>query len=154
MPVLKEISRLPNVRIMVQSDVSPRLGDVPFEWLPWSVEDELPDLQRFDVGIMPLEDDKWSRGKCSMKALLYMAIGIPAVCSPVGMNSSLIQHGKNGMLADSPDEWVGVIKRLSENPTLRGEIGRAGRLTVEQEYSDRVCAQKFAKVLRAAAANR
>ena len=84
---------------------------------------------------MPLPDDQWSKGKCGLKALQYMALGIPTICSPVGVNSTIIRDGKNGFLADGKEEWIEKLKRLLHSFELRKKLGLAGRETVEESYS-------------------
>jgi glycosyltransferase involved in cell wall biosynthesis len=103
--------------------------------IAWSAERELEELAEIDIGIMPLPDDEWSKGKCGFKGLLYMSLGIPAVLSPVGVNTTIITHGENGFLAGSTGEWVDVLSMLVENASLRKSIGLQGRKTVEEKYS-------------------
>ena len=119
--------------------------------IPWRAETEVEDLLPFDVGLMPLPDDEWSRGKCGLKALQYMALGIPPVVSPVGVNAHIVQHGVNGLHARDDDEWVDRIATLLVDPGLRARLGAAARRTVEEQYSARVQAPRMARVLREAA---
>jgi glycosyltransferase involved in cell wall biosynthesis len=119
--------------------------------VPWRAETEVPDLSAIDVGLMPLPDDEWSRGKCGLKALQYMALGIPPVVSPVGVNSAIVQDGVNGFHARTDEEWVDRIALLLRDPELRRRLGAAARLTVEATYSARVQAPRMAAVLRQAA---
>jgi glycosyltransferase involved in cell wall biosynthesis len=118
--------------------------------LPWRAESEVEDLSALDVGLMPLHDDAWSRGKCSMKALQYMALGIPPVVTPVGANAVVVRDGVNGFHARNDDEWVDRIVTLLRDPTLRARMGAAARQTVEERYSARVQAPRMARVLREA----
>jgi glycosyltransferase involved in cell wall biosynthesis len=118
--------------------------------LPWRAETEVEDLQDLDVGIMPLPDDPWTRGKCGLKALQYMALAIPAVVSPVGVNTEIVRHGHNGFLASTPDEWVESIAQTLADAELRSRLGREARRTVEERYSARVHATRLAKILREA----
>ena len=97
---------------------------------------------------MPLEDDEWSRGKCGLKALQYMAVGIPVVASPVGVNKEIIQDGINGYLAETSQEWEDKLKLLLEGEERRREIGLKGRETVEKHYSLKVNAPHLIKVLK------
>jgi glycosyltransferase involved in cell wall biosynthesis len=103
---------------------------------------------------MPLPDDEWARGKCGCKALQYMALGIATVCSPVGVNTKIIQDGENGLLATTEDQWIERLSRLLHSPSLRERLGKAGRATVEAEYSMSMHAprvhQIFESVLRSA----
>jgi glycosyltransferase involved in cell wall biosynthesis len=103
--------------------------------IKWCKETELSELSRFDVGIMPLPDDQWSRGKCGLKGLQYMALEIPAIMSPVGMNTEIISDGVNGFLAGSDEEWVKKLSFLIDSKPLREKIGRKGRETVVARYS-------------------
>jgi glycosyltransferase involved in cell wall biosynthesis len=119
--------------------------------VPWRAETEVPALSAIDVGLMPLPDDEWSRGKCGLKALQYMALGIPPVVSPVGVNSAIVQDGINGFHACTDEEWVDRIALLLRDPELRRRLGAAARLTVETTYSARVQAPRMAAVLRQAA---
>jgi glycosyltransferase involved in cell wall biosynthesis len=105
------------------------------EGLPWIKETEVQDLSEFDIGIMPLPDTEWAKGKCGLKGLQYMALGVPTIMSPVGVNSEIIQDGENGFLADSDEEWVNKLSLLIESFELRKKIGDAGRKTVEEKYS-------------------
>ncbi len=117
---------------------------------PWRAENEVEDLQELDVGIMPLPDDPWTRGKCGLKALQYMALGIPPVVSPVGVNTEIVRHGQNGFLASTPEEWVERLAGVLADEELRGRLGREARITVEERYSARVHAPRLAKILREA----
>jgi len=112
-----------------------RLGKVPYRFVPWSAESEVAETSEFDIGLMPLPDDNMTRGKCGCKALQYMSLGIPAVCSPVGVNCDIIQHGANGFLPKTPEEWQTILQCLVDDPALRAFIGRAGRQTAESRYS-------------------
>jgi glycosyltransferase involved in cell wall biosynthesis len=103
--------------------------------VPWRKDTELDDLRAMDIGIMPLPDDEWARGKCGLKGLQYMALGIPPLMSPVGVNTEIIQHGVNGFLPRTDDEWVELISRLVEDADLRARLGAAARRTVEERYS-------------------
>lgn len=103
--------------------------------IAWSAADELAQLHRMDIGIMPLPDDEWTKGKCGLKGLQYMAAGLPAVMSAVGVNTEIIQDGQNGHLAATPDEWIAKLSALIESPELRQRLGTAARTTVEERYS-------------------
>lgn len=101
----------------------------------WNRETELKDLSEIDIGIMPLPDDEWSKGKCGLKGLQYMALEIPTIMSPVGVNTEIIMEGKNGYLAETEAEWVDKISMLVEDANLRLLIGKAARQTVIENYS-------------------
>jgi glycosyltransferase involved in cell wall biosynthesis len=110
------------------------------------------DLDELDIGIMPLPDDPWTRGKCGCKALQYMGLGIPAVCSPVGANKDIIEHGRNGLLATSEEDWVDTLTELLRSPDLRDRLGQAGRATVETGYSAEGQAPRMAALIRSVVA--
>lgn len=103
--------------------------------VPWTSEDEIWQLSEIDIGLMPLPDDEWTKGKCGLKGLTYMALGIPTIMSPVGVNSEIIQNGVNGFLANHTTDWVQKISVLIENENLRKEIGEKGKETVYEKYS-------------------
>jgi len=147
-PVLRKVLEHRDVELRVISDREPTLPGIPYVWLPWSPETEVDELSNFDIGIMPMPDDQWARGKCALKALQYMSMGIPAVCSAVGTNREVIRHGENGLLASSSEEWITCLNDLIDNPALRQELGRLGRSTVEMEYSVNRCADLFAGVIQ------
>ena len=147
-PVLQKFVERRDVEIRVISDREPRLPGVPYVWRRWSAETETADLGDIDIGLMPMPDDQWSRGKCSMKALQYMALGIPPLCSAIGANCEVIEHGKNGFLATTPEDWVHCFEALADDPALRIRMGEQARKTVEDRYSMRRCAELFAGVVR------
>jgi glycosyltransferase involved in cell wall biosynthesis len=103
--------------------------------IPWTIEREVEELKDIHIGIMPLPDDEWSKGKCGFKALQYMAMEIPPVISPVGVNTEIVQDGVNGFLASNTDEWVERISYLIDNPQARIEMGKKARQTVIDKYS-------------------
>lgn len=125
----------PEAVLKVVSNAAPGITDVPCEYKMWSAEDESADLASFDIGLMPLVDDIWTRGKGGYKLLQYMAAGVASVASPVGINTEIIRHGTNGLLAPDIERWSDAISMLMADPALRERIGRSGRLTVEEDYS-------------------
>src|SRR6266540_746309 len=146
-PVLRKLLRRRDVEIHVQSNRRPVLSGVPVVWQPWAPQTEVQEICRYDIGIKPMPDTPWSRGKCPMKELQYMALGIPAVCSAVGASVEVIQDGENGFLAASDEQWLEHLIRLTDDPALRQQIGLAGRRTVEERYSTKVCASRFAEAV-------
>lgn len=116
------------------------LPGVQVEVVPWSETSEVASISACDVGIMPLLDSHWERGKCGYKLIQYMACGLPVVASPVGVNGEIVLGGKNGFLADAGSEWVETLGKLLSDAALRQQMGRAGRQRVEAEY----CIQKTA----------
>lgn len=150
-PLLARISAA-GFTLRIVSDRRPTSFPFPFEWRAWSAETEVDELRDFDVGIMPLPDTEWAKGKCAMKILQYMGAGVPAVGSAVGGNLEVVQDGENGLLARSVDEWIDKIVRVGRDPELALRLGGAGRRTVLARYSSSVCADQFAEVLRRVAA--
>lgn len=117
----------------------------------WSEERETALLARFDVGIMPLLDGPWERGKCGYKLIQYMAAGLPVVASPVGVNTTLVREGENGFLAADPAQWARAFARLAADPGLRARMGAAGRRLVEERYCLQAVAPLLAETLMGAA---
>lgn len=151
---LRRLAERERFRLRVIGAPDFKIDGVDVEAMPWRSETEVEDMRPFDVGIMPLPDDQWSRGKCGLKALQYMALGVPTVCSPVGVNSEIIGDGENGLLASTDDEWIEKLSGLLRSKPERARLGRAGRETVEARYSAAVQAPRvydvFASVVREA----
>jgi len=133
--------------------VTPGLRSWPFpcEEREWEEGREAADIAGFDIGIMPLVDEPWSRGKCGFKLVQYLACGRPAVASPVGVNPAIVIDGETGLLAASEDEWVAAVDRLVADAPLRARLGAAGRAHVEAHYALQRTAPLVADVLRRAA---
>lgn len=148
--VLQELARTEKFRLRVIGAAEYDLAGVEVDAVPWRSETEIGDLAKIDIGLMPLPNDNWSKGKCGLKALQYMALGIPTICSPVGVNSTIIEDGRNGFLADGKAEWIEKIKLLMNSPELRRAVGLAGRDTVEREYSAKVIAPRVLEIFRSA----
>jgi glycosyltransferase involved in cell wall biosynthesis len=136
-PILQEIRASASFRFKVIGADQFAIPGIDVESVPWRVATETTDIQSIDIGVMPLPDDQWSRGKCGLKALQYMALGIPVVASPVGVNSTIIDDGRNGFLASDPAEWSAKVRRLLEDADLRRRFAAEGRRTVEEYYSAR-----------------
>lgn len=146
-PALRELRRRIDFELHVMGGQLSMPG-VDVVCAPWRRETEIAGLRAFDVGLMPLLDDEWSRGKCGLKALQYMALGIPPVVSPVGVNTRIVSDGINGFHAQSDAEWVDRIERLLRDAELRMRLGREARQTVVERFSARVQAPRMAEVLR------
>lgn len=149
--VLPRLARRFRFRFLAVGAREFEVDGVDIEVRPWRLETELQDLGQLDIGVMPLPDAPWERGKCGLKALQYMALGVPAVVSPVGVNRSIIAHGRNGLLADTEEDWERELGRLLADESLRRRLGHGGRLTVERDFSARVHAPRVASILRGAA---
>jgi glycosyltransferase involved in cell wall biosynthesis len=132
---LKKLAERESFQLRVIGTPSYQCPPIDVEAMPWRADTELRDLSAIDIGVMPLPDDKWSKGKCGLKALQFMALGIPTICSPVGVNTDIIQDDQNGFLASTEDEWVEKLSRLLRSRELRQRLGQAGRATIEQKYS-------------------
>lgn len=122
--------------------------------VPWSMANEVTLFNSCDVGVYPLEDDDWARGKCGFKAIQFMACGVPVVAAAVGVNREIIKDGENGFLASTPSEWAEKLERLLTDAALRERFAREGRNTIEQRYSLHVTAPRLADILRAAVEGR
>lgn len=146
---LQRLAKEERFRLRVIGTPNYELEGVEVEAMPWRSQTELEDLQRIDIGVMPLPNDSWSKGKCGLKALQYMALGIPTICSPVGVNTDIIQDGENGLIAGTEDEWVEKLKQLLHSAPLRERLGMAGRATVEAEYSAKVQAPRVYQIFEA-----
>lgn len=156
-PALQQIAQKREIILRVVGGKDYHCPGVKVECLPWTLEGEVELIRSFDIGVMPLIDDAWSRGKCGLKLLQYMAAGVPAIASPVGVNSEIIQDGINGYLADGTGQWVEVLERIIANPAAKHKVIITGgiikseriistpadhvdmikkaRITVEEKYS-------------------
>ncbi len=135
-PVLEEVGqRCPGVRLKLVCDRFLDLRHLPVISCPWTEAGEAADLASADVGISWVPDDDWSRGKCGLKVLQYLAAGLPVVANPVGVQAELVRHGETGFLAETPGDWVTAVGRLARDPELRRRMGTAGRRLVAEKYS-------------------
>ncbi|HQY17353.1 MAG TPA: glycosyltransferase family 4 protein [Ferruginibacter sp.] len=132
--ILKELKQLHEFALVVISDKKPEL-DIDFVFVPWNTQTEIESLQHFDIGIMPLVKDRWSEGKCGFKIIQYMATGIPAVASPTGANTSIIDNGINGFICNSKEEWIRSLSMLLNDKAKREEMGFLARNKIEAHYS-------------------
>ncbi len=146
---LGEAARRHPFRLHVIADAVPQIPQVEVVPIPWSEATEEGELRRLDVGLMPLPDDPWTRGKCAYKLLQYMAAGVPWVASPVGMNRELAEADGGGLLA-TDTTFAETLADLLESPERRAALGRRGRLMVERHYSRPVAARLLAEALREA----
>jgi glycosyltransferase involved in cell wall biosynthesis len=114
----------------------------------WSSDEEVADLQSFDIGLMPLMDDPWSWGKCGFKIIQYQGVGVPVVCTPVGINRDLVKDGVNGFWATTPEDWKEKLSILIKDHTLRERMGREGRKRVLEGYTIQACAPQLLSILK------
>lgn len=150
-PALKALGSRNDVKLLLIGAGPITISGVAAEFHPWSEATEVDLLRHCDVGIMPLPDAPWERGKCGFKLIQYMACGLPVVASPVGINCRLVSSGENGFLASIPSEWEGVLNLLRGNFSFRQRMGAVGRTKVEREYSLQVHAPRLVQFFRSAA---
>ena len=148
--VFLRLAKFQNFKLRVIGVPDYRMSGINVEARPWKSETEVADLRGIDIGIMPMPEDDWTRGKCGMKALQFMALGIPTVCAPVGVNSTILRQNENGLLAANDDEWVDSLSRLLNSAELRERLGKEGRATIEANYSKSVHVPRVFRILEAA----
>lgn len=135
-PVFRQLKQeFPQFTLKVVSNNFIDIHGVPITKELWSLEGEAASLASFDIGLMPLDDTVWARGKCGYKILQYFGAGVPAIASPVGINTEFIQHGENGFLASNEHEWLCSLRELLSNPQARKQMGLAGRRLLEDRFS-------------------
>lgn len=145
---LKEVLKKYAARlVLVGSGIKDPLPGIDKEIQPWNEAGEVRQIQSFDVGIMPVPDQPFERGKCGYKLIQYMACGLPVIASPVGVNANIVEPGKTGFLASSNADWVQALVRFFEDPGMRADFGRAGRKKVEREYSLQITAPRLLEIL-------
>jgi glycosyltransferase involved in cell wall biosynthesis len=140
-----------DVRVLIVSDRRPdgwKFDDKRFTFREWSEITEVSDLQDMDVGLMPLQSSAWTRGKCSFKMLQYLAVGIPVVVTPVGMNKEVLSGADVGFAASDENGWLSALAALCDDETLRRRMGNSGRQLVEKVYSTKIVGGEFASILR------
>ncbi|MEO8180403.1 MAG: glycosyltransferase family 4 protein [Deltaproteobacteria bacterium] len=149
-PLARVLQRFPKAKLRVVSDACPifrSLAREQLEFLPWSTSIEVAAIGGMTVGLMPLEDSAWSRGKCSFKMLQYLSAGVPAVVSPVGMNREVAALGSFAALASSNDEWYGQVAAWLADPEAAAELGRSARAAIESHFSVTAIAPRLARLL-------
>ncbi len=147
-PVFERLAqKFPQVRLKIVSNDFYESPHLPTIKKVWKLEEENEDLVSFDIGLMPLGEDLWSKGKCGLKIIQYLSVGIPVVCTPVGINSDIVKDGENGFWATTAQAWIDRLSTLVEDPALRGQMGRKGVETVEEGYSLKVTSVKFFRVI-------
>jgi glycosyltransferase involved in cell wall biosynthesis len=147
-PLLEKlVQTIPKLRLKLICDRFPRFQHLPVIPTPWSEATEAAELASGDVGISWIPDDFWSRGKCGLKVLQYMAAGLPVVANPVGVHTEMIRHGETGFLADTPAEWTAALRALVADAALRQQMGHAGRRRMEALYGIQTGADAWLKVL-------
>jgi glycosyltransferase involved in cell wall biosynthesis len=144
------LEQVPGARIRIVSDSNPSFREIPrdrIEFVRWSQKNEVQAIQGMAIGIMPLEDSLWARGKCSYKMLTYMACGLPVVVSPVGTNAEILSYGVVGFGPRSAGEWISMLSFLCEDMSERIRLGEFGRQVVLERYSANKVTKMLAKFL-------
>ncbi len=152
--VLRAVAKIRRFRLEVIGAPDYRLEGVEVSSRRWSSATEIPDLHGFDIGIMPLPNDSWTKLRSHLKVRQYMGAGLPSVVSPVGVNAQLVRDGVNGFLADSPRDWVEKLVRLIDDPELRFNMGGRARRTIEEHYAAERWAPRVFDILRDAVGRR
>jgi glycosyltransferase involved in cell wall biosynthesis len=147
-PALTEMVVLRGIRIVAVGADPEQMKGMPVEVKPWSEETEVADIQEFDIGIMPLPDEPFERGKCGYKLIQYMACGKPVVASPVGVNRVIVRDNIEGLLPVAFSEWGEALGKLCDDPSLRTRFGAAGRKRIEENYSLQTSAPRLEELLR------
>lgn len=140
--------KYPHVDLKIVCDIFFDCNSIRVVKKDWKAEEEVLDLQSFDIGLMPLVDDPWSWGKCGLKIIQYQGVGVPVVCTPVGINRDLVADGVNGFYAMTPEEWEEKLSQLIENAALRERMGQEGRKRVLKGYTLQACAPKLFSILQ------
>lgn len=148
--VLGKLQKKYGIGIKVIGDKDFQIPDVETEAQNWKLDTEVEDLQKIDIGLYPLPDEEWVLGKSGLKALQYMAVGIPVVCTAIGEAARFIQDNVNGFLAENKEDWLNKISLLIENPELRRRLGAAARKTVEERFSLEANAPRYLGILQEA----
>lgn len=142
-PILDTLAERYYIKFNVISNQAPKHIATYINYIPWHKQTEISDLLSFDIGVMPLSDNQWAAGKCGFKALQYMALGMPVVASPVGVNQHIVQHQQNGYLANTPTDWVDYLSQLIESAPLRAKLGQHGRQFIEANYAVKANKHKY-----------
>lgn len=147
-PVLQELQQEMDISFLVIANRKPELPLTDWDFIPWREQSELDDLLKMDIGVMPLQNDAWSEGKCGFKLIQYLSVGIPALASPVGVNSAIIEEGVNGYLCRDKAAWKEHIRELAADVQLRKKMGAAGHAKMMKEYSIASQKDKFISLFR------
>ena len=151
--VLKELAKKCQFKILVIGDERVHIDGLEIEALAWKEESEIDDLQRIDIGLYPLPNEEWVMGKSGLKAIQYMALGIPTVATAIGANFRVMENSVSGFLVSSKEEWIEALSKLIEQPQLRKSIGEAARKRVEEKFSIRQNKSNYLHALDAALKN-
>lgn len=142
-PALQKLEKTHSFQLLIICDQKPDFALKSLRFIPWNAATEIEDLAKINIGIMPLKDDDWSEGKCGFKIIQYLALGIPAIASPAGVNKQIIDNGVNGYICRTEEEWVLHLTELLQDSEKRKAFGREGRKKIEQAYSLQANASNF-----------
>ena len=149
LPVLERVAERHGARVRIVGAGAAAASDSPLvDFVDWDEAAEVAEVQRMDIGVMPLPDEDWARGKCGYKLIQYMACGLPVIASPVGVNSEIVGEGVNGLLASTPDEWEEALTALIADPDKARAMGEAGRERVVADYSLATHGPRFAAAIK------
>lgn len=153
LPALEAAAQtVPKLRLKIIADFTLQSEILEIEAIRWSEDTEAVNVASAHIGIAPMVDDDWTRGKCGLKVLQYMAAGLPVVSSNAGVNAELVQHGETGLLVSSDGEWVHAIEKLAQDESLRQRLGHAGQLRVQQGYTQEAALECLLQAVRKAVA--
>ena len=141
--ILIELQKKYKFQVNLICNKDPRISGLEYIFIPWEKESEIDELIKFDIGLMPLSDNEWTKGKCGFKALQYMALQIPAIASDVGVNNKIISDGVNGFLTRNTNDWKEKLEELINNKELRTQFGIEGRKTIINSYSVSAIKQNY-----------
>ncbi|MBW7868386.1 MAG: glycosyltransferase [Brumimicrobium sp.] len=147
-PVLQKLEDNYSFIFRVISNQEPKFDLKSLQYIPWNKSTEIADLAQIQIGLMPLADDKWAQGKCGFKALQYMALGIPTLLSPVGVNKQIVKHQETGFFCSTTEEWMVFLEKLLQDSSLRKTIGQAGRAVIQNHYSVTANFNKYLNLLQ------
>jgi len=149
LPALERAAdKVPGLSLRIIADFELTSDKLPIESVPWSSQAEARLLAECGIGLAPLSDDPWTRGKCGFKLIQYMAARLPALCSPIGANAQIVVDGQTGLHASGDTDWPDAIQRLCAAPQQAGAMGQAGRKRAEQQYSLEVVGSQWLEVIR------
>jgi glycosyltransferase involved in cell wall biosynthesis len=145
-PALKKLQAEFAFTFLVIANEPPLFAIPNMKFVKWAKESEIEDLLKIDIGVMPLKDDQWAKGKCGFKALQYMSLGIPTIASAVGVNSEIIQHQANGLLVPPNGDWFPALHQLMHESSIRASLGRAGKRRILSAYSVQANKKKYLRL--------
>ena len=145
-PLLDKLTKEHDFKLLIISNQEPEFDRRYLEFIKWSKSSEIRDLQKMDIGIMTLSDDKWAKGKCGFKALQYMSLKIPALVSPVGVNTQIVDHGLNGFICKSSEDWERALTKFFKNSDLIETMAEACRKKIVDHYSVLSNTENFIKL--------